>query len=172
MAKMRLAVGSVDVVIREENVGSASNRICYPGISSCVTVTGVGPSGMVGCHITFATEPDLVSQMFQAMRTGGGTSCVHFYVIGKIADFKRSRTYSSFNTRKKMGQAIKDVICETAVVRFCDSEAYGKDIHIMVQKNLMNADFSWVATAGNVVAGDLYPAFAGAAISPNDFVAR
>jgi hypothetical protein len=172
MGKMRLAKGSTDVVLREEWVGAASNRICYPSISSCIAVTGVGPSGMVGAHITVATEPELVDQIFQTMRTGG-SSCPEFYVIGAIsAHFKPKTVDARINSRKKISQMVQKMINGQAAVRFYDTSSHG-DAHIMAEKNLGGANFYWIASAGHMVMGDAYPNFPGRTqINSNLFVVR
>jgi hypothetical protein len=172
MAPMRLAKGSTKVVIREEYVGSASEDICYPGISSCISITGVAPAGLVGAHITVSTELDLVDQIMQAMRTGGGSSCVSFYVIGAFVKFKSNTKTAAIDTRKKISQKIKSGINDKAVVSFYDTSGHG-DVHVMAEKNGMAANFFWIAQAGHIVAGDAYPTFAGrSAINASQFMVR
>lgn len=168
---LRIKNGGADTVIREEYVGSSWQRMCYPGISSCISITGVSPVGLIGTHITIATEATLVDDLMQAMRSGGAASCPNFYVVGAFSQFK-PRAASIINTRKKISQKIKSRINKNATVRFYDTSAHG-DVHVFAEKGPLNTQFLWVASHGNIVAGFNYPVFQGrTAINPGHFVLR
>jgi hypothetical protein len=156
---VRTISGRPDTVIREEYVGSSRERICYPGISSCIAITGVLQDGLVGAHITIASERDLVYEILQAMKVGGGGNCLNFYVIGAFTHFKPNAT-QAINTRKKIRDKIKSAINRNATVRFYDSSAHG-DVHVFAEKNVVNTDFFWISSHGNNVQGFNYPAFVG-----------
>ncbi len=168
---VRTKNGGPDTVLREEYVGSSTARICYPGISSCISITGILPGGVIGSHITIATEIGLVDEILQALKAGGGGNCANFYVIGAFGQFKPSAA-KSINTRKKIRDKIKSNVSKNSTVRFYDSTLHG-DVHVFAEKNGINTDFSWISSHGNIVVGFNYPTFAGrTAINPVQFVIR
>lgn len=147
-----------DTVLREEWVGGAFNRICYPSVSSCITVTAPSPHGIVGAHITFGTPLVDVDTLFSRMRTGGASSCPVIYVAGRFANFKAS-TVAALNTRKKIGAHIRASINRAATVKFYDTSALGAT-HIFAEKYAGVLGFFWIAEHGNNVVGFTYPDFA------------
>lgn len=168
---IRIKNGGADTVIREEYVGSSLQRICYPGISSCISITAVLPTGLIGTHITIATEANLVDDLMQAMKSGGGAGCPNFYVVGAFSQFK-PRAASTINTRRKISQKIKSRVNRNAIVRFYDTSAHG-EVHVFAEKGALNTQFLWIASHGNTVAGFNYPAFQGRTpINPGHFVMR
>ncbi|HBY58571.1 MAG TPA: hypothetical protein DEH78_02035 [Solibacterales bacterium] len=171
MGKVRHQAAGVDIVIREEFCGAATSRICYPGISTCAAITGVGPKGLIGTHITVGTDDELVSEIFAALIALGAAQCPVFCVTGALTQFKVLTQAPTLNTRKKIGKKIRAELSEKSVVRFFDTTKIGA-VHIMAAKNGMDASFSWVKEVGNAVKGYTYPDFAGTPIPAADFVVR
>jgi hypothetical protein len=172
--RIKSVSGGPDAIVREEYEGEAHSRICYPGISSCISITGVKPAGeLVGAHITVATEKELIDGLLATMKSHGGNNCHYFYVIGPLQrEFKPKTSVKSFNTRKKIRDLIKSTLNKNAIVKFYDTSECG-DIHVFAEKNGINTDFYWIKSQGNMVMGNIYPAFTGrTAIGPNQFVVR
>lgn len=160
------------IVLREEVVGSARNRICYPGISSCITITGVMPAGLLGTHLTVATEATLIDDALLALKVGGGSACTSFYVVGAIARFKENADIS-FNTRKKIRDKVCQHVNKHARVRFFDTSAHHVDVHVFAERNRLGTVFSYTPTTGIVVAGNNYPTVANRTfIEPHQYVIR
>jgi hypothetical protein len=150
----------------------ATNRICYPGVSSCITVTAPLAGGILGAHITVGTPQSEIDTMFTAIRTGGGGNCPVIYVAGRIATFKVQTLAPAMNTRKKIAARIKSMINAAATVRFYDTTALGAT-HIFAERNGAATSFFWIAEHGNNVAGFIYPNFAGrTAIPLASFIVR
>jgi hypothetical protein len=147
---------TVDTVLREEYVGSSANRICYPGVSSCITITGVLPTGLVGVHITIASETPLIDEALLAMKTSGGSSCTRFYVVGAISRFKASTNNADVDKRKKIGNKIRSLVNKDASVRFFDT-SFQQEAHIFVEHNGFAPTFSYAPAANNTVSGFTYP---------------
>lgn len=144
--------------MREDNVGSSTQNICYPGISSCIAITGASGGGMIGCHITVATPLSEIDQIFQLMKTGGGQGCPEFYVIGALTKFKGNTKVSEMNSRKKISNKVKAMINPNAVVKFVDIATLGcGDAHILVEKSGGAAKFYFCDSGGNIVTGGTYP---------------
>ena len=171
MGKVRHQPAGVDVVIREEYYGSATSRICYPGISSCAAITGASPGGLIGAHITIGADAAQVAEIFQGLKDLGAAHCMAFYVAGAFAQFKLHTIVAELNTRKKIGNKIRADLSAKAVVKFYDTTRIGA-VHILAHRNGMVADFSWKKEAGNLVKGFTYPDFTGTAIPAQDFVVR
>lgn len=161
------------LVLREEVVGSSRNRICYPGISSCITITGVMPGGLVGTHLTVASEPTLIDAALLALKAGGGGACTSFYVVGAIARFKENTGDPGFNTRKKIRDKICKHINKDARVRFFDTSAHHVDVHVFAERNRLGTVFSYTPTTGIVVSGNNYPNVGNRTfIEPHQYVIR
>ena len=155
---LRKQNGGSDTVLREEFVGSATGRICYPGVSSCITITGVQPTGLVGAHITVISESSLIDEALLALKSGGGSSCINFYVVGAISEFKAGADVS-FDKRKKIRDKIRDLINKHATVWFFDTSSQ-REVHIFAELDGAVPAFSFVQASGNQVAGLNFPNFA------------
>jgi hypothetical protein len=83
--------GNQSIVLFEEYVGYSQKGICYPNISSCITITGVGLGGLIGTHITVVSKIDIVDDILTEMVAYGGDSIRNCYVIGAIVPFKKRR---------------------------------------------------------------------------------
>lgn len=169
---LRYQNGINDTVLREQYTGSAANRICYPGIISCISVTAVMPGGLAGCHITFATSEAMVDSMFQSIKSAGAAAATDIYVLGAIGQYKIS-TAKELNTRKKLRKKIHSLINANAVVRFYDTSPHAVNTNVLVEKNAGGTDFFLNNANGNPVIGFNYPAFAGLTqLNPANFAIR
>lgn len=163
--------GGPDTNLYEDHVGSCTMRICYPSISSCISITGVSAGGLMGTHLTCFTPIVEVDQAFQFMRIGGASGCQNFYVIGRFAMFKPNAP-AEINSRKKIRNKIRATLNAHAAVHFYDTSAHG-EVHVFVERVAAGVEFFRIASAGNFVPGVAYPAFAGRTeIPPGDFVVR
>jgi hypothetical protein len=145
----------MDIVLREDNVGSTMGRVCYPGISSCITITGVHPNGLIGAHITAVTTQYEVQEILMAMKTGGASTCIKFYVVGAIRQFIQW-THEGFNDRKKMSDQIKKHTNKDATVWFYDTSD-NSDVHIVAENVQGQTYFRYTPNTNHRVQGDIYP---------------
>lgn len=126
------------VVVREEYFGIDPSNILFPGLSSCISVTADSPHGLIGLHITVATEDHIVSEMLSKI-----TDCVGpAYIVGQIQEFK-SKTFKGFNTRKKISSKIRGAAGGIHKVYFYDIGTLSKDADVLVTKNGNGLDFGW-----------------------------
>ncbi|MCW7554986.1 hypothetical protein NX722_20650 [Endozoicomonas gorgoniicola] len=123
----------------------------------CASITAALPNGLVGAHVTVDTEPELLEQMLQMMRTGGGGNAKNIYVIGAFTHFK-ANSGVHMNTRKKLKNRIKESLNKNAIIRFYDASAHG-EIHIFAEKNFVNTNFYWIKRRSHEVFGFVYPTF-------------
>jgi len=158
-------------VIREDVVGSARSRICYPNISSCISVTAVTRYGLAGTHISVGTKLKVVDQVFEAMRAAGAGGCREFHVVGAIARYEKIAR--AINTRLKIEQKIQSAISPDAAVRFFDTSDHG-NVHVFVEQDHsapVTLRFSWTASVGNHLIDNQYREFSPKyEIDPNEFV--
>lgn len=150
-----------NIVLREDYVGCATTAICYPGVSSCITITCVSPSGLLGAHITVRTTPVEIAEMFQFIRANM-SGIYAYYVVGSIRNYKDHTTNEEINERTKLQKRLKKEFNPQGLVGFFDTTPY-TDVHVFAEKNGLKTTFYWIAAAGNNVAGMNYPApaFAG-----------
>lgn len=154
-----------NIVLREDCVGCATTAICYPGISSCITITCVSPSRLVGAHITIGTTAEEVDEMFQYIKVN--TANIYaYYVVGSIDRFKPNARCTEIDTRKKLEERLKKEFNPKGSVGFYDTTP--DDVHIFAVKARLNITFSRIAAAGNMVAGNNYLDFPGRTIINED----
>jgi hypothetical protein len=144
------------IVLREENVGFSAKNVCYPNISSCITITGVGSNGVVGGHLTILTTASLLGKTMQVVE-GEVKGCEACYVIGAISQFKVSVKDSEINTRKKISDSIKQKLGKQVSVLFYDTGPLG-EVHIFMERNAEGAcQFSYCKASVVTVSAQEYP---------------
>lgn len=172
--KPKYRTDSPGVVIWEEYVGQAPDVICYPGVSSCITITCVSPGGLSGTHLTVGSEPELIADAINSLAGGGSGSFTDVYVVGKIDLFKRSTSDTGFNTRKKMSTRLSKAFgFRRNQILFYDTAPHATGVNIGVVRGPGGASFSWQDEKTAKVLGFAVPGFgAYTAISPASFIAR
>jgi len=144
------------IVLREENVGFSAKNVCYPNISSCITITGVGSNGVVGGHLTILTTASLLGETMQVVEDEV-KGCEACYVIGAISQFKVSVKDSEINTRKKISDSIKQKLGKQVNVLFYDTGPLG-EVHIFLERNAEGSyQFSYCKASGVTVSAQEYP---------------
>ncbi|MES9897566.1 MAG: hypothetical protein ABW148_00920 [Sedimenticola sp.] len=151
---MRRRDGGQDTVLREDYVGCSAERICYPGIISCVSVTGILPGKLIGTHLTISTKIEMVDELFQAMKDDGGSGCVNFYVIGAFKHFMRAD--KAINTGQKLSNKIKSRINRNSTIKFYDTSLH-RNVHVFAEKSNSVTSFYWIKSKGNTVSMFNYP---------------
>jgi hypothetical protein len=127
------------VVIWEEYVGRASNVICYPGVSSCITITCVSPAGLNGAHITMYTDDYLIENMINSLATMFSAAGSRILVIGNISMFKANTRDTGFDTRKKIAATLRESFnYRGGWIYFHDTAIHAAGVHIGVVRNRLN----------------------------------
>lgn len=154
--------------IQEDHIGTAQTEICYPRIQSCVSLTVLTPHGLVGTHITIATEASIINDILTNMAAANPSVA---YVIGGIQTFKASTNVSGFKTRKKMRSTIKKALPGVTNVYFYDTWQNSQDVNLKAALNLNSVDFAW--TQGTSVDWNTAPDMSGyTPISSDQLVQR
>lgn len=126
--------------VQEDHIGTAQTEICYPRIQSCISLTVLSSLGMIGAHITVATESSIIDEVLTKMAAAGPSVA---YVIGGIQHFKGKTNVASFKTRKKMKSAIKKAMPTVTNVYFYDTWLVSQDVNLRAVKNSNAIDFAW-----------------------------
>jgi len=144
--------------IRESECRVVTREICYPAISSCISITLVNANIMVGIHCTVAnTAHEIRNVMCEIKRTIAEefTDC---YVVGALPIFKSSVFDHSISTRKKISNVIRPHIKILNSIKFHDTTMHpniNKNAHIFIR----NAPFSisYCAAVKCLVSGQIPP---------------
>jgi hypothetical protein len=118
-----------DAVIREDQIANASSSITYPGISSCLTVTGYSDQGLHGAHIpSVGTSSEHFDNMLEGMANTGSKK---FLVAGAVDIFKDNVNSEDYNTRFKISQKLK-TLAPDAEVKFFNTSKVATETHVYV----------------------------------------
>ncbi|WP_431821284.1 hypothetical protein [Burkholderia sp. F1] len=133
-------VTEVGAVVAENSFGRISHdlgarpdaNLCYPNISSCVTVTGLSRQGSLrGGHLT--TPEGLKRDDMKALSNAiGAEDCKTFVVAGPIADIKARTEKTECNTREKMAAQLREA-SPNAEVLFLDTGGHKPPYNIYVR---------------------------------------
>jgi hypothetical protein len=171
--KLKYRNDSPGVVIREDYVGQAPDVICYPGISSCISITCTLRGGLCGTHLTVSTEADLIDEAVTSLSTAGSRAFTSVHVVGKIGEFKQRTKHSGFRTRKKISALLRKAFNYHGQVLFCDTVGFAQGVHVGVVRGPGNPAFSWQDEKASVVTGFTTPdVTAWTAISNASFMPR
>ncbi len=127
------AVVSENSIARVGRDLGADANLCYPNISSCLTVTGLSRQGSLrGAHLAtpFGLKKDDVTTLAKAIGAGG---CDKFVVAGPIKDIKARTDEGECNTRKDIEAQLKEFSSD-AEVRFLDTSKRPPPYNIYVQR--------------------------------------
>ncbi|MEX2964756.1 RHS repeat-associated core domain-containing protein, partial [Microbulbifer sp. TYP-18] len=150
--KIRVLSGE-NVVLREDFVGSSTRGICYPNISSCISITGVSDSGMVGAHITTGSN---VNKILDVMKTGGASGFNDVHVVGALSNYMKSNS-SGLRSTSNIKNIISKRLNNKAKIRFQDTSQFGLESHIFAGRSTSgDVTFSYANTAQTVYGFD-YP---------------
>ncbi|MCA8003341.1 hypothetical protein [Burkholderia metallica] len=148
--------GGRDTVVREDSVSFSTHRVCFPSVSSCLTVTGVSSQGLHAAHIPTGSQSgnEYLENMVDAMNASG---CKTFYVIGAIKTFKSNVAGSNFNSQYNISEYLKGK-ASNATVKFFDTSDHGNvNIYVEKQGDSVTATYGSATEPGNHVIGNQYP---------------
>lgn len=171
--KLRKQNGDPGVVLREEYLGQAPDVICYPGISSCISITCGSREGLCGVHLTIMTESALIDEALQILSTAGSRGFTSIHVVGKVAGFKSRTKHDSFRSRRKISALLKKVFRYRGRILFRDTADLATGVHLGVVRNSPKPAFCWTDEKGTVVSGYTVPDMATwTPIDAGSFMAR
>ncbi len=123
----RSATTAKGAVVAENSIGKAPSaetdadaKLCYPNISSCLTVTGLTRDGSLrGGHVT--TVRGLNKETLDTLSTKiGADECTKFVVAGPIDNIKKRTTDTEVDSRKKITSLLQQK-SPGAEVRYLDT---------------------------------------------------
>lgn len=82
-------------------VGGAGESCVYPGIAQCFAIAGWMQNEMPSVHVSPGFTEEEMTAAFEHLKTLGGDSVLHWYIIGPIRDH--------FSTSTALWKSVKDI---------------------------------------------------------------
>lgn len=121
------------VVLREDKTGLARDRICYPGVSSCLTVTFRQQNLLAGTHLTILTDKKALKDTLKQLKALSQNKPGEIIVASPFSVYKAGVVDKELNTRSKLQKIIAKIFPDTPV-RMVDTSDI-QSSHILVSKH-------------------------------------
>lgn len=121
------------VVLREDKTGVARDRICYPGVSSCLTITFRHENFLAGAHLTIATDKNALKDVLKEIKALNPNKPIEIIVASPFSVYKIGVSDKELNTRSKLKKIIGRIFPDTSI-RLVDTSDIRLS-HILVSKN-------------------------------------
>lgn len=131
--------------IRESECRLASQNICFPDISSCITITLVNTNIMIGLHLTIADKVADIRKALVEVKNKIGDEFSDCYIIGALSVFKKNVFDRSICTRTLLAGTIKSQIIIGNDIKFHDTGVHletKKSAHIFIRNNPFSVSYS------------------------------
>ena len=120
--------------VGEYCVAGAQDKIVYPGIQQCISVTGFSVFGLLGTHISPGASEADIAKTFEILRSGGAANYPMWYVVGNF-DEHFNHTKVGWNSTARIVKAMRKNVAGSATWQVCDTSrlasefSFGIDIH-------------------------------------------
>jgi hypothetical protein len=144
MIRTHLSTYLTSANIRESECRLVAREICYPGISSCITITLFNSDVMVGIHCTIANTANEIRDVIREVKEKIANEFNDCYVIGALSVFKYSVFDSSISTRKKISNEINSHIRIRNSIKFHDTTMHlntGKNVHVFIKNSPIQVSY-------------------------------
>ncbi|MBI3310717.1 MAG: hypothetical protein HYZ77_05525 [Serratia liquefaciens] len=138
-------------MLREEKTGLCSERICYPDVSSCLTITFRNKSSLAGVHLTVASDKKILKEALLKMRELSEKLPREIVVSAPFSTYKKHVKDDTLNTRAKLSKIIAKTFPHAGILMHDTSDTQSS--HIFVSKN----EVRHVNSADHPVIGNQYP---------------
>ncbi len=158
MIRTHLLTNVTSANIRESECRLSAREICYPGVSSCISITLFNSNSMVGIHCTIANTAHEIRSVIKEIKEKTASEFNDCYVIGALSVFKYNVIDRSLSTRKKISNEINSHITIRNSIKFHDTTMHlntGKNVHIFIKNRPIKV--SYCAAAKCLVAGQTPP---------------
>ena len=132
--------------VGEYCVAGAQDKIIYPGIQQCISVTGFSVFGLLGAHISPGAKEADIARTFEILKSGGGANYPLWYVVGNFEEhFVHSKV--GWTSAAKIVKAMRKNLAKNATWEVCDTSriasafSFGIDIH--AARNDFGVDFCY-----------------------------
>lgn len=140
----------------EYTVAAAKNRLTYPGIQQCLSVTGVRPAGLLGAHVSPGASKEEIAETFKILTKLGGKFYPTWYVVG---NFEQHFTYSGvgWNTALSIAGAMRENLGQGLTYYFLDTTTISKDYSFGIDIRATRAgsgsgvDFAYAKAGGSAM---------------------
>lgn len=121
------------LVLREDKTGIARDHICYPGVSSCLTITFRHENFLAGTHLTIASDKKALKDILQEIKAFSPDTPVEIVVASPFSVYKNNAFDKELNTRSKLKKIIAKMFPDTPIQMVDTSDIQSS--HILVSKN-------------------------------------
>ncbi|AIX50837.1 hypothetical protein PSNIH1_11630 [Pantoea sp. PSNIH1] len=121
------------MVLREDKTGVARDRICYPGVSSCLTITFRHENFLAGAHLTIATDKNALKDVLKEIKALNPNKPIEIIVASPFSVYKIGVSDKELNTRSTLKKIIGRIFPDTSI-RLVDTSDIRLS-HILVSKN-------------------------------------
>nr|CAX67698.1 hypothetical protein Y69_0159 [Yersinia enterocolitica] len=149
---------AISANIRESECRLAAREICYPGLSSCITITLFNGDIMVGIHCTIANSAHEIRDAIKEIKEKIAIEFSDCYVIGALSVFKYSVFDRSISTRKKISNEINSHVTIHNRIKFHDTTMHlntRKNVHVFISNSPIRV--SYCAAEKCLVASQIPP---------------
>lgn len=144
MIRTHLSTYITSANIRESECRLAVREICYPSLSSCITITLFNNNVMVGIHCTIANTASEIRNVIKEIKEKTASEFSDCYVIGALSVFKSNVFDQSINTRKKISNEINLYIKIRNSIKFHDTTMHlhtGKNVHVFIKNSPIQVSY-------------------------------
>ena len=133
--------------IPEYRVAAAQEKLVFPGVQQCISVTGFSVFGLLGTHVSPGATAEEIEKTFEILRSGGGQNYPIWYVVG---NFREHFNYTKvgWNATRKIVKALRENLSKGATYLVFDTSdianavgGFGIDIH--ATRTTFGVDFGY-----------------------------
>lgn len=140
-----------NLVLREDKVGVCSNSICYPDVSSCLTVTLRTKNSLAGVHLTVASDKQHLKNSLEEIKKLAKDIPVEVIIGAPFSEYKKHVKDIDLNTRARLKKIISKVFPRSDIQMYDTSDI--QSAHVFVSKSAIRHEDA----AGKPVIGNRYP---------------
>ncbi|MBH3428934.1 hypothetical protein [Pseudomonas alkylphenolica] len=140
-----------NLVLREDKLGICSDNICYPDISSCLTVTIRNKNSLAGIHLTVASDKQQLKDSLEEIKELIKDIPGDVIISAPFSEYKRHVKDNDLNTRAKLKKIISNVFPHSDIQMYDTSDI--QSAHVFVSKSAIRHEDA----AGKPVIGNRYP---------------
>jgi hypothetical protein len=140
--------------VSEYFVAAAQDRLVYPGILQCISITGFSVGGLIGAHVSPGATGEELRKTFEILRSGGGKNFDVWYVVGNFTKHFQYTKVEWWKTSRKIKSALRDNLSKNAKYwAFNTSTIEGSDsgfgINVIAMHTASGVQFSYAKTVGS-----------------------
>ena len=134
-------------------VAAAQDKLVYPGILQCISITGYSVGGMIGAHVSPGATEEELKKTFETLLTGGGRNFDTWYVVGNFAKHFAHTGVAWWKTSGKIKSALRANLSKSAKYWAFDTSTIegsgsGFGIDVIATHSASGVEFSYSKAGG------------------------